>query len=124
LLDSTIRLDLLLLENQLPYFVIENIYILSLTSNTKFKIPSFLKLSLYYFDYFNKSKLDFDNGDISIRHFTDLIRIFHLQHPIERRPGRINIDFDESMIYLPSTNELLEAGVRFKVNTKSKCLLA
>jgi len=36
--------------------------------------------------------------------------------------GRV-MDFDESMIYLPSTTELLEAGVRFKVNTKTKCLL-
>ncbi|RHN70666.1 hypothetical protein MtrunA17_Chr3g0138021 [Medicago truncatula] len=33
------------------------------------------------------------------------------------------MDFDKSMIYLPSTTELLEAGVRFKVNTKTTCLL-
>ncbi|AES74660.2 DUF247 domain protein, partial [Medicago truncatula] len=61
------------------------------------------------------------DGDISISHFTDLIRIFHLQHPIESRPSREAID--EQIIHLPSATELLEAGVRFKVNTESNCLL-
>ncbi|AES74687.1 hypothetical protein MtrunA17_Chr6g0452561 [Medicago truncatula] len=120
-----IRSDLMLLENQLPYFVIEKIYSLSLSSTNasvpNTNIPSFLKLTTDYFDYYNKSKLDFDKGDISIRHFTDLIRIFHLQHPIENRPSRDNIN--KQIIHLPSATELLEAGVRFKVNTESKCLL-
>ncbi|RHN44327.1 hypothetical protein MtrunA17_Chr7g0218171 [Medicago truncatula] len=55
--------------------------------------------------------------------FVNLIRIFHLQHPIECRPGRINLGVDKLVIYPPSATELLEAGVRFKVNTKSECLL-
>jgi len=122
-LASSIRLDLLLLENQLPFFVIEEIYNLSFTSINatvpKTNIPSFLELSFDYFAYYNKSNLGFDNGDFSIWHFTDLIRIFHLQHPLQRRPHRI----DEPMKHLQSATELLEAGVRFKVNTKSECLL-
>nr|AFK44688.1 unknown [Medicago truncatula] len=122
-LASSIRLDLLLLENQLPFFVIQEIYNLSFTSTNasvpKTKIPSFLELSFDYFAYYNQSNLGFDNGDFSIRHFTDLIRIFHLQHPLQRRPLRI----DEPMKHLQSATELLEAGVRFKVNTKSECLL-
>ncbi|AES74688.2 DUF247 domain protein [Medicago truncatula] len=111
--------DLWLLENQLPFFVIEKIYSLSLTNVPITMIHSFLKLTIHYFGYYNKSKLDFDKGDISIRHFTDLIRIFHLQHPIESRPSRVV----EWIKHLPSATELLEAGVRFKVNTESKCLL-
>jgi len=121
----SIRSDLLLLENQLPFFVIEKIYSLSLSSTNanipNTMIPSFLELTIKFFHYFNKSKLGFDNNDISIMHFTDLIRIFNLQHPIESRPNRDRIR--QQMIPLPSATELLEAGVRFKVNTKSKCLL-
>ena len=64
--------------------------------------------------------MSFDNGDISIRHFTDLIRTFHLQHPIKIRPSRDEIG--QRMIHLPSASELLEAGVTFKVNTKSEFL--
>jgi len=123
--DEGITIDLMLLENQLPFFVIEKIYSLSFSSTNasvpNTMIPSFLQLTTYYFDYYNISKLSFDNRDISIRHFTDLIRIFHLQHPIESRPSRNRID--EQIIHLPSATELLEAGVKFKVNTKSKCLL-
>jgi len=125
--DEGITTDLMLLENQLPFFVIEKIYSLSLSSTNASVpntiIPSFLELTINYFFLFNKSNLIFDNGGISIRHFTDLIRIFHLQHPIESRPGREDLNIGEWMLNLPSATELLEAGVKFKVNTKSKCLL-
>ncbi|XP_058781024.1 UPF0481 protein At3g47200-like isoform X1 [Vicia villosa] len=114
---NNIRLDLLLLENQLPFFVVEKIFNISFSAKTNF--PSFLELTYYYFSYYNKSNLASNNNDISIRHFTDLIRIFYLQHPMDKRPRRI----DESMNLLHSVTELLEAGVRFKVNTESKCLL-
>ncbi|KAL2346742.1 hypothetical protein Fmac_000742 [Flemingia macrophylla] len=63
------------------------------------------------------SEVSFD--DISIRHFTDLLRTFHLQHPPERRPPRIH----EFVKHLPSVTELSEVGVKFEVNNESKCLL-
>ncbi|XP_058780996.1 putative UPF0481 protein At3g02645 [Vicia villosa] len=116
-LANDIRLDLLLLENQLPFFVVEKIFNISLSAKTN--ITSFLELTFDYFDYYNTSKLVSNNSDISIRHFTDLLRIFYLQHPLERRPCRINA----LMNLHHSVTELLEAGVRFKVNTKSNCLL-
>ena len=112
--DAGIRSDLLLLENQLPFFVIEKIYSLSCSS-----VPSFLELTINYFQYFNISKKS--ELGISIRHFTDLIRIFHLQHPIESQPSRDKIG--EQIILLPSATQLLEAGVRFRVNAESECLL-
>ncbi|XP_027356290.1 UPF0481 protein At3g47200-like [Abrus precatorius] len=120
-LSTSIRLDLLLLENQLPFFVLDNLFYMSVrynrSSNGTNNIPSLLELTFEYFGYYNKSNLDIHN--ISIRHFTDLIRTFHLQHPPQRRPSRTN----EQLIHLLSVTELLEAGVRFKVNTESGCLL-
>ncbi|KAK7311865.1 hypothetical protein RJT34_10297 [Clitoria ternatea] len=117
-LTTNIRLDLLLLENQLPFFVLENMYNLCFRSACGVnKIHSFIELTFDYFAYYNRSNLGFRN--VRISHFTDLIRIFHLQHPKERRSRRT----DEPVIHLHSTTELVDAGVRFKVNTKSDCLL-
>ncbi|XP_020213666.1 UPF0481 protein At3g47200 [Cajanus cajan] len=119
-LTTNIRLDLLLLENQLPYFMLEDLFNLSYPSrsaSSNNKIPSFIELTFDYFAYYNRSNLLFHN--VSIRHFTDLIRTFHLQHPKQRRSLRT----DESVIHLHSATELLEAGVRFKDNKRSNCLL-
>ncbi|CAL0319166.1 unnamed protein product [Lupinus luteus] len=115
-LTTKIRLDLLLIENQLPFFVLESIYNRAFISGTG-NIPSFLVLTFDYFAYYNSCNLASDN--VTIRHFTDLLRMFYLQQPMERRPPRI----EESVMHLHSATELLEAGVRFKVDTKTKCLL-
>ncbi|MCH97178.1 UPF0481 protein, partial [Trifolium medium] len=106
----------------LPFFVLENIFNLAFTSSTHAsanptKIPSFLELTFHYFKDYNRSNLA-TSDNITIRHFTDLIRIFHLQHPLETRRHRDN----KPAKYFPSVTEMLEAGVRIKVNT-SKCLL-
>ncbi|WVZ19957.1 hypothetical protein V8G54_007279 [Vigna mungo] len=93
LLATNIRLDLLLLENQLPFS--------AAAPNTK--IPSFLELTFDYFIYYNRSKLISQN--IRIMHFTDLIRIFHLHYPLQER-----VQTDETIIHLPSATELSEAG--------------
>ncbi|KAL2323289.1 hypothetical protein Fmac_027668 [Flemingia macrophylla] len=114
-LFTNIQLDLLLLENQLPFLVLESLYNLSFHSRSE--IPSFIGLSLVFFADYNARKLLEDN--VSIRHFTDLIRIFHLQHDGSTQSQRSY----ELVKHIPSATELLEAGVRFEINTKSKCLL-
>ncbi|KAK7300109.1 hypothetical protein RJT34_10943 [Clitoria ternatea] len=55
---------------------------------------------------------------VSIVHFTDLLRMFHLQ-PDNRQPSRQPIQ----IMHLNSATELIEAGVKFRVNKKSNCLL-
>ncbi|KAE9584103.1 hypothetical protein Lalb_Chr00c49g0413091 [Lupinus albus] len=113
---TKIRLDLVLIENQLPFFVLESLYNRALISGSG-NIPSFLVLTFDYFAYCNSCNLDSDN--IIIRHFIDLLRMFHLQQPIERwSPSR-----KESLVHLNSASELVETGVKFKVNIKTKCLL-
>ncbi|XP_020212340.1 UPF0481 protein At3g47200 [Cajanus cajan] len=117
-LESIIRLDLLLLENQLPFSLLESLFNKFFTNRSNHNIPSFIVLTFDYFDYFNKSNLSYDNT--GIEHFTDLIRTFHLQHPPQKRPSRTN---EEIVTHLPSATELSEAGVRIKVNKESECLL-
>ncbi|KAE9600951.1 hypothetical protein Lalb_Chr13g0292481 [Lupinus albus] len=82
-LTNKIRLDLVLIENQLPFFVLESLYNRALISGSG-NIPSFFVLTYDYFAYCNSCNLDSDN--IIIRHFTDFLRMFHLQQPIERWP--------------------------------------
>ncbi|KAL2346744.1 hypothetical protein Fmac_000744 [Flemingia macrophylla] len=90
-LHDSIRQDMLLLVNQLPFLVLEHL--------------------------FNISNMHFDN--ISIHHFTDLLRTFYLPHPPQTLPSRT----DDLVIHLPSATELSEAGMKIKVNSEKKCLL-
>ena len=112
-LSNNIMYDLLLLENQVPFFVLERLFNLSFSSRGG---PSFLKLTFSFFKEFNRSGLNFNNIN-RIRHFTDLIRTFHLQDPL---PSRID---GKIIKHLPSVTELSEAGLRFKVLESESCLL-
>ncbi|XP_054788245.1 UPF0481 protein At3g47200 isoform X2 [Prosopis cineraria] len=115
-LVTTMRLDLFLLENQLPFFILERLFNIAFpSSKIDHRLPSFLELTFDYFAYYNNMKLT--PHDISISHFTDLIRTFHLQ-PLSRRPNRSH----ESLVHLQSATELVEAGIRFRKST-SPCLM-
>ncbi|KAL2346754.1 hypothetical protein Fmac_000754 [Flemingia macrophylla] len=116
-LYDSIREDLRLLENQLPFSVLDRLFSISISNSNIPSDPSFIQLAFDYFDCYNSAKLSFDNT--SIRHFTDLLRTFHLQHYLEKRPSRTH----DTVAHLPSATELSEAGLRIKVNKESKCLL-
>lgn len=116
-LTSHIKLDLVLLENQLPLFVLEKLYNLAFASRQNGKYPSFLELVFHYFDDYNKLKLH-ATAATSIEHFTDLLRTFHLQ-PSSERSSR----GEETISHINSATELNEAGVKFEVNKQSHCLL-
>ncbi|KAF1888096.1 hypothetical protein Lal_00024108 [Lupinus albus] len=107
-LTTKIRLDLLLIENQLPFFNLESLYNRALSEAVVISLH-FLSSHLIIF-----SNLASDN--IIIRHFTKLLRMFHLRQPIERRPHCR----EEYVVHLHIACELVEVWVRFKVNTKTK----
>ncbi|KAI9071540.1 hypothetical protein K1719_046492 [Acacia pycnantha] len=115
-LDSTIRIDLCLLENQLPFFILERLFSIAFPiTMTDHRSRSFLELTFYYFGYYNRLKLT--TQDVSISHFTDLIRTFHLQ-PLGKRPTRVLKPLD----YLQSATELDNAGIRIR-KSSSPCLM-
>ena len=113
---DVVMLDLLLLENQLPFFVIEKLYNLASPSLSKANPAlssdhGLLKLSFNYFKYviINKQFIK-ALPNMKIEHFTDLIRMFQIPPP-KMQPKRGN-----EIIYCSYTaTQLHEAGVKFAV---------
>ncbi|KAF3962983.1 hypothetical protein CMV_012573 [Castanea mollissima] len=106
---DAVMLDLLLLENQLPFFVIEKLYHLAFPSPSDYY--GLLKLSFEFFGYFNIQSIEV-HPNVKIEHFTDLIRTFQLP-PLENLPKRDG----QPIKHLYSATQLHEAGVKFDVGT-------
>ncbi|KAJ4705207.1 hypothetical protein OWV82_022017 [Melia azedarach] len=101
-----IRMDLLLLENQLPFFVLDGLYMLAFPyPNPDGEIqPSFFQLSC---KYFKDSMFNGIAEEFSVKHLLDLERS-HLTkaYPTSRSKG--------SIAGLPCALKLHESGVKFK----------
>ncbi|XP_058760472.1 UPF0481 protein At3g47200-like [Vicia villosa] len=107
--------DLTLLENQIPFFVLEDIYTL-VSLNLEF--PSFLAITICYFCRYNLQKIT-SVVCPAPKHFTDLLRTFLLpQSSFHFEPAEIGDEIDS--VY--SVSQLSEAGLVFEVS-ESKCLL-
>jgi hypothetical protein len=106
--------DMLLLENQLPFFVLEELYNFAFASSSNY--PSFTQLTFEFFAFYNPQKMS-PHPNLRIMHFVDLIRTFFLP-PLERLQ---EIKRGEKVRHLYSVSQLDEAGVKFKVGS-SKCL--
>ncbi|XP_025664268.1 UPF0481 protein At3g47200-like [Arachis hypogaea] len=117
--EHRVRYDLILLENQVPLFVVEKIYNLTFASRLDSgRFPSFMWLAAdIYFSYYNKQGV-LTPASSSIAHFTDLLRYFHLP-PSHRIPSRNLAPF----VLGHSASELVEAGLKFQVNKSSHCIL-
>ncbi|QCE16225.1 UPF0481 protein At3g47200-like [Vigna unguiculata] len=105
--------DLVLLENQLPFFVLHHLFCLSIADGNS-DIPSFIRLTFKYFDLFNRLDLK-PNLITTCHHFTDLLRHFHLC-------GRKQTTRTGQWPHIPSVTKLSEAGIRFGKH-ESKCYL-
>ncbi|XP_042975302.1 UPF0481 protein At3g47200-like isoform X3 [Carya illinoinensis] len=82
---ARMRLDFLLLENQLPFFIIEELYklLLGVDEADRSRLPSFIDLIFDYFQGFNTQNHEKPgpNSDFRINHFVDLLRRFYLPPP-------------------------------------------
>nr|POE96366.1 upf0481 protein [Quercus suber] len=111
-----VRLDLLLLENQLPFFVIEKLHDLAFPSPSDY--DDLLELSFHYFSSFNSIQSIQDYSNVKIEHFTDLIRTFKLT-PLEMQLKQAKRN-STLIKHLYSATQLHKAGGKFEVGT-SKC---
>ena len=108
-LRAAIQRDLILLENQLPFFILEKLYSLAI-EETKPDYRSFLDLSCRYFEKYGKNKTKPDETKpYEVLHFTDLVRHFlSLKHPQLESPDGKQIK------NLYSATMLHQAGIKFK----------
>ncbi|KAF3958563.1 hypothetical protein CMV_016539 [Castanea mollissima] len=111
---TAIMLDLLLLENQLPFFVIKKLHHLAFPSLSN----ALLQHTLIYFGKYICNQFIQRNPDVKIKHFTDLLRTFMLPPPVVRPESVIEQSQHTKLLY--SATQLREAGVKFKV-VESEC---
>nr|XP_023890151.1 UPF0481 protein At3g47200-like [Quercus suber]XP_023890152.1 UPF0481 protein At3g47200-like [Quercus suber]POE63883.1 upf0481 protein [Quercus suber] len=115
---KAMKFDLLLLENQLPFFVIKKLHQLAFRSLCKsdprlLNCDDLVQLSLKYF-WDPCFKFSGGHRNAKVKHFTDLLRIFQLPPP-ESRPKRGN----QQILWYTAT-QLHEAGVMFMVAKSSE----
>ncbi|XP_030963868.1 UPF0481 protein At3g47200-like [Quercus lobata] len=101
--------DLILLENQLPFFILKELHNQFSRSEENNNI-SFRRLACKFFHLTGKKLLEKE-----IKHFTDLIRYFYYPSTLKSGNGIISD--------LHSATELYEAGVIFRTSEKGRMLL-
>jgi hypothetical protein len=112
--------DIWLLENQLPFFIIEELYNLAFPARSNYH--SFTRLTCEYFEklvkglflHQNKPPM-FPYSTFKIMHFAELLRTFSLRQSQwlkKRNPDK------KDNIHLYSASQLDEAGVEFKVGSR------
>uniref|UniRef100_A0A5B7C3T3 Uncharacterized protein n=1 Tax=Davidia involucrata TaxID=16924 RepID=A0A5B7C3T3_DAVIN len=110
--------DMILIENQLPFFVIESLYKLAFASHQQQDLHSLVGLSIKYFKYL--LPLNYIPEMISsseVKHFVDLIRMCLL------RASRGSLKARTGMyMSIGNATELHHAGVKF-MKSPSNCLL-
>ncbi|KAF5454479.1 hypothetical protein F2P56_024139 [Juglans regia] len=117
-ITARMQLDFLLLENQLPFFILKDLYRLVLVTHRLYR--PFIEVAFHYFDFLNtqKYKPSDSNQFNRIIHFVDLIQIFYLPPPetlSERQP-------DSRVEKIYCATQLAEAGLTFK-KSGSLCYL-
>ncbi|XP_065626907.1 UPF0481 protein At3g47200-like [Quercus suber] len=114
-LHASLMKDFILLENQIPFFIIEELFDLAFPFLPN--SPSLIVLTFKFFVEFNIQKFE-PIPNMKIKHLTDLLRIF--QQPPPPRPQRERKD--ELIKHLYSATQLHEAGVKFKVSSGNSLL--
>ena len=106
--------DLMLLENQLPFFIIQEIYDQQVNPPSQ-KSPSILRLATVYFSSYTSSQGLKNRNPTAVesRHFTDLLRNFLLEGAVTRRYTFNPMKLKYSAVMLR------KAGVKFQTSKKT-----
>ncbi|KAL1210388.1 hypothetical protein V5N11_006718 [Cardamine amara subsp. amara] len=108
--------DMILIENQLPFFVIKGLFLLLVVYYQQ-GTPSILKLAQHHFSCF-LSNIDEGKFISEPEHFVDLLRSCYLPRA-STRMEETTLKLDNA----PEATELHTAGVSFKPAESSSCLL-
>lgn len=140
-LRCDVKLDLILLENQLPWFVLEDLFNLTEPCCINGEVSSFFDVAFHYFKvhflqsilpsgannskftihYFHEHYQQYimkpDQVSMQLHNLTDLLRIFYL--PPDRLPKRER----ETVKHLYSASQLVESGVKLHVGDEDQSVL-
>nr|XP_023924749.1 UPF0481 protein At3g47200-like [Quercus suber]POE95384.1 upf0481 protein [Quercus suber] len=116
----TVINDLLLLENQLPFFFLEEMF--QYASPMYSGVLSVRQLTFEFFKDFNVQNISHENSDVKIQHFTDLLRTFLLPQSLWPSSTQLPQRGNKKVKLLYSATQLQQAGVKFKVSS-NKCLV-
>ncbi|KAF5445543.1 hypothetical protein F2P56_034589 [Juglans regia] len=117
---SWIYSDLIILENQLPFSIIEKLYeLLPLDQSSSIYPSSFLKFTVNFFEQKNVQMIRHDDIDSEkVMHFVDLLRYFYLPPHQIRLPDR---SF-KLVNKMHCASQLAEAGLKFKASSSTSIL--
>ncbi|XP_050126027.1 UPF0481 protein At3g47200-like isoform X1 [Malus sylvestris] len=108
--------DMLLLENQLPFFILEDLFATAEVSEVPATELSVLDL-FYKFcresTNFYMGKGNWERPSFKVEHFVDLVRTLHLPTPEENFKNRGSVE----TLAVPSMTKLRQAGVKFKARS-------
>ena len=124
-LRALIRCALWLLENQLPFFVLQELYHSAFGSYPDI-YPPFLELTFKFFHLYNhQGKKPIGR----VLNFTDLLRTFFLPPPGKSQEKKQNtteheleLEIFSQMLHLPNATQLHAAGVMFCATKANDCL--
>ncbi|KAI8569052.1 hypothetical protein RHMOL_Rhmol02G0248100 [Rhododendron molle] len=109
-LVDVVRRDMILLENQIPHFVIAGLFNLAFPHHPKTGELSFVELSIHYFgcvSLFNHIPQTISESEV--KHFVDLLRLCHLPSTLRTLP-RNRVKF----VTILTARDLQEVGVSIR----------
>jgi hypothetical protein len=112
-----LQVDLILLENQLPYFILEKIYEKTYSDPETQASLTFPELVAFYFGHYYRISERPKVNSVGIKHFTDFLRYVMLNESLEtlpRRPCTIKLKYSATMLH--------RAGLKFEA-TENSCVL-
>ena len=112
--------DLLLLENQLPFFFLEEVFQDAFPRYSG--VLTVRQLTFEFFKGFNVQNISHENSDVKIQHFTDLLRTFLLPQSLWPSSTQLPQRGNKKVKLLYSATQLQQAGIKFKVSS-NKCLV-
>ena len=103
-----LKFDLVLVENQLPFFVLEMLFKQeNFPAELKLGLLPLRKLAFKFFQCYNFQMMSPRNFDAKIEHFTDLVRFFYLSGQLpDRSSGGAKLSYFATQLH--------EAGVKLK----------